>query len=227
MPAQDDVVVSLPTCIPYEADPQALVFPLHQDYLITQSSLFRTLFAPAPGNPDAPSSSRSIKGARRLPTPPTAPPAVLLPLPDPTSFSVLVHWLYWGDITALESALSKGLVEWQGVVKNVHYLGMDDNVKRVLGKWWRRWIKTDEGRQRSGMAGGQSAKERWPLSDTEDEEGLSDDDDDDDDEDLRDEGTRQGEMELEGGAAGPARHRGGASSRDVDDHGVSGLLKAL
>lgn len=130
-----------------------LVFPLHQDYLYPQSSLLRTLLSSSNAQLDTvhidgrPSSAgappRIIKGARLLPTSIGEPLAVYLPLPDPASFSVLAHWLYWGDVTALESALSKGIVEWQGVVKNIHYLGMDDNVKRVMGKWWRRWVKTE------------------------------------------------------------------------------------
>ena len=139
-----------------------LVFPLHQDYLYPQSSLLRTILSSSSAQLDSvhmdgrPSSAgalpRVVKGARLLPTSIGEPLAVYLPLPDPASFSVLVHWLYWGDVTALESALSRGIVEWQGVVKNIHYLGMDDNVKRVMGKWWRRWVKTEARTQRPEAA---------------------------------------------------------------------------
>lgn len=49
----------------------------------------------------------------------------------------------------LERALNTGLCNWQGLVRNIEYLGMDDSIKRVIGKWWRRWIKTDVGRRGS------------------------------------------------------------------------------
>lgn len=53
-----------------------------------------------------------------------------------------------GDTQSLESSLSRGLVTWQGVVKNIEYLALDDAIKRVMGKWWRRWVKIDVGRER-------------------------------------------------------------------------------
>lgn len=110
------------------------------------------------------------------------------------------------------------MVEWQGVVKNVHYLGMDDNVKRVLGKWWRKWVKTDEGRARSGAALGSKKKGR---------EGWADSDDEDEEVDAADEsesGQDRGDMmEMDGHPS--LRHT--QSTRDVDDGGVSGLLRAL
>jgi hypothetical protein len=102
------------------------------------------------------------------------------------------------------------------VVKNVHYLGMDDNVKRVLGKWWRKWVKTDEGRARS-MGSKMKGKEGWANSDDED-------DDAEGDEELDESETghaRDDSMEGQHGL----RHT--QSTRDVDDGGVSGLLRAL
>jgi len=32
-------------------------------------------------------------------------------------------------------------------VKNIEYLALDDSIKRVIGKWWRTWVKTDVGRR--------------------------------------------------------------------------------
>lgn len=107
------------------------------------------------------------------------------------------------------------------MVKNVHYLGMDDNVKRVLGKWWRKWIKTDEGRRRNGATqGGQTGT---GMADSEEE----DEDAEGEDEDLDDEESVSGHLGLgsgfEQGAAGI--HTG--LTRELDDGGVSGLLRAL
>jgi hypothetical protein len=52
-----------------------------------------------------------------------------------------------GDTPTIERALSQGLATWQGVVKNIEYLALDDSIKRVIGKWWRTWVKTDVGRR--------------------------------------------------------------------------------
>jgi hypothetical protein len=44
------------------------------------------------------------------------------------------------------------MATWQGVVKNIEYLALDDSIKRVMGKWWRTWVKTDVGRRSSTSA---------------------------------------------------------------------------
>jgi hypothetical protein len=44
------------------------------------------------------------------------------------------------------------MATWQGVVKNIEYLALDDSIKRVMGKWWRTWVKTDVGRTSSAPA---------------------------------------------------------------------------
>lgn len=93
--------------------------------------------------------------------------------------------------------MNRGLVEWQGVVKNVHYLGLDDNIKRVMGKWWRKWVKTDVGRASARPA---------PISDDESDEELQ----------SEHEGERASdETEV------PLRRA------SADEHVVSGMLKAL
>lgn len=52
-----------------------------------------------------------------------------------------------GDASVLETALARGEVTWQGVVKNTEYLGFDNAIKRILGSWFRRWVKVSGGRQ--------------------------------------------------------------------------------
>ena len=51
-----------------------------------------------------------------------------------------------GDAAILENALAKGEVTWQGVIKNTEYLGFDNTIKRILGSWFRRWVKVSTGR---------------------------------------------------------------------------------
>jgi hypothetical protein len=89
-----------------------------------------------------------------------------------------------GDAQGLETALSKGIVTWQGVVKNIDYLGLDDGIKRVIGKWWRRWVKVAVGRDGGvglgigGMAGPARSDD---ASDGESEDGGEADVEEDDD----------------------------------------------
>lgn len=57
--------------------------------------------------------------------------------------------VYRGDASVLETALARGEVTWQGVVKNTEYLGFDNAIKRILGSWFRRWVKVSAGRTSS------------------------------------------------------------------------------
>ena len=116
----DQIPVSLRFTGHYLTVPQVIVFPLHQDYLITQSRLFRLLLSsaqpsemtssprapglPAPlrtavldGDPEPTNPLRdgALKGARMLPVPEGEPPMVYLPLPDSGAFAAIVHYLYW------------------------------------------------------------------------------------------------------------------------------------
>jgi hypothetical protein len=106
---------------------------------------------------------KTLRGSRILPQRDGEPVSIYMPIPDPASFGLVLHWLYWyvfpkmsrdcaklinrGDTPTIERALSQGLATWQGVVKNIEYLALDDSIKRVIGKWWRTWVKTDVGRK--------------------------------------------------------------------------------
>lgn len=48
-----------------------------------------------------------------------------------------------GDLREVEDALSRGIVSWQGLVYNIDFLDLDDGIKRCVGNWWRKWIKTE------------------------------------------------------------------------------------
>jgi len=75
-----------------------------------------------------------------------------------------------GDACVIEDALSRGLVSWQGLVHNIDFLDLDDPIKRTVGKWWRKWVKTE-----AQARGGQP---------DEDEDLENDDIDNDDDAEL-------------------------------------------
>lgn len=61
-----------------------------------------------------------------------------------------------GNASAIENALARNQITWQGLVKNVEYLGLNNAIKRVLGSWWRRWVKVSAGRTGSGSGDGRT-----------------------------------------------------------------------
>ncbi|WVR09298.1 hypothetical protein IAU60_006363 [Kwoniella sp. DSM 27419] len=187
---------------------QCLVFPLHRDYLTTQSALFRTLLncsaaqlpEPVPRDDSGRLVFQSpiVRGAKVLPTKAERPKALYVPLPDPASFAVILHWLYWHDADHFNHCLSKGMVTWQGVIRNIEYLSLDNEIKLLAGRWWKRWVKPTEPTERRipsgpGLVGGKrrsaSYSGKRPAVDDEDEDeqerrGSSGDEADDEDIDL-------------------------------------------
>ncbi|WVQ95266.1 hypothetical protein IAU59_002361 [Kwoniella sp. CBS 9459] len=208
---------------------QCLVFPLHKDYLTTQSVLFRTLLnsqaAQIPNPPPRDENGRLlfqspvIRGAKVLPTKAERPKALYVPLPDPASFGVILHWLYWHDTDHFNHCLSKGLVTWQGVIRNIEYLALDNEIKLLAGKWWKRWVKPTEPteRRKTGSAsvnGLGSGKKRATSVSTGMKRAGDDDDDDDEDEDEDgdgvggdpiDSGDEADEEDLEANATGAGK----------------------
>lgn len=125
---------------------------LHVDYLSAHSSYLRGLFSGAlpldlmysAGPPQ--SSSSSLVPADRLPRlMPCSPdhPILFLPVPDPTTFHLLVHWMYFGDFTYIQNCLLEGTIQWEGIARNVEYLGLNSDIKIFLGNWYHAWLNPD------------------------------------------------------------------------------------
>jgi hypothetical protein len=133
------------------------------DYLSAQSTFLRGLFAGANPldllNATAPADSNQErhftprKGfipfnvpANRLPSLlPSSPthPTLFLPVPDPTSFHILVHWMYFGRTEYIEDCLNRGIIHLPGITRNVAYLGLpDDTIGKFLRRWERAWKKS-------------------------------------------------------------------------------------
>jgi hypothetical protein len=70
-------------------------------------------------------------------------PILLLPVPDPTSFHLLVHWMYFGDTRYIEDCLSRRTIQWEGIARNVEYLDLSTEIKIFLGRWYARWLNPD------------------------------------------------------------------------------------
>lgn len=67
-------------------------------------------------------------------------PVLFLPVPDPRSIHLLFHWMYFGDTVHLQTCLDQGTVQWEGLVRNVEYLGLTTDIKVFLGRWYDRWL---------------------------------------------------------------------------------------
>jgi len=140
--------------------PTRLLMKLHVDYLSAQSTLLRGLFSGSlpldlintshmPQSASRPSCASPTFPAVRLPRLlPSSPhhPVVYLPIPDPTSFHYLVTWMYFGATDGIEEALRRRAIRWEGLARNVEYLGMGEEIKRFLGRWYAKWIQTARAR---------------------------------------------------------------------------------
>ena len=97
-------------------------------------------------SPPQSSTSSSSVPANRLPRlMPCSPdhPILFLPVPDPTTFHLLVHWMYFGDFTYIQKYLLEGTIQWEGIARNVEYLGLNSDIKIFLGNWYHAWLNPD------------------------------------------------------------------------------------
>lgn len=138
-------------CVPNPPITQCLLadnrLKLHIDYLCSQSTLLRGLFAganpldlinAAPIDPTEKSTLPFSVPANRLPRvlpSTTSHPNVFLPVPDPTSFHLLVHWMYFGHTRFIDDCLDRGIVHLTGITKNAEYLGLPQQLLDYLHRW--------------------------------------------------------------------------------------------
>ena len=52
--------------------------------------------------------------------------------------------MYFGETNAIEDALQRHVIRWDGLARNVEYLGMPEEIKRFLGSWYRRWLQHNQ-----------------------------------------------------------------------------------
>lgn len=129
-----------------------LTFKLHMDYLSAHSSYLRALFSGACPM-DLINSSSSLSSSEAAPqysVPPDRLPKLLssvhehpvlyLPVPDPTSFHLLIHWMYFNQATVISEALHAGTIQWEGIARNVEYLRLGADIKLFLSKWYHTWL---------------------------------------------------------------------------------------
>ncbi|KAG2147266.1 hypothetical protein BD769DRAFT_726004 [Suillus cothurnatus] len=158
---------------------------LHMDYLCSHSTLLRGLFSGASPNDlihagttqprHPPLHVPESRLPCLLPSPPSH-PTLFLPVPDPSSIHLIFHWMYFGQTALMEDYLNRGVVHWEGIARNVEYLGLPTDIKVFLGRWYRNWLLPAHSRSGYG-----------PCSPTDDDDSdieleLDDDNDDEDDE---------------------------------------------
>ncbi|KAJ2927748.1 hypothetical protein H1R20_g9354, partial [Candolleomyces eurysporus] len=137
---------------PLNAAPR-ISLELHMDYLSAHSIYLRGLFS----------------GSLALDLISPNHPILFLPLPDPSSFYLLVHWMYFGDLSIIADCLHRGAIQWEGIARNVEYLGLPADIKLFLSKWYSTWLDTEASR----------AVEQEQMADEDSDTAYSDSDDDD------------------------------------------------
>ena len=66
--------------------------------------------------------------------------------------------MYFGDLAALDDALQRHVIRWDGLARNVEYLGMPEELKRFLGRWYRSWLQSAQ----TGDARGDDENDETP-----------------------------------------------------------------
>lgn len=123
-----------------------------------------------------PSAARGLPIApllpRLLPSSPNH-PMIYLPVPDPSSLRLLIHYMYFGSLTYIEDALEEGTASWEGLARNVEFLGMGMEIKVCLGRWYGRWRRGRE----AGISSYDDADAEYD-SDSDDDSYVDSDDED-------------------------------------------------
>lgn len=144
----------------------------------------RDSFFHLPIHPDLQPTSPKPSAARGLPIAPLLPrllpsspscPTIYLPVPDASSLRLLIHYMYFGSTTYIEDALDEGTATWEGLARNVEFLGMGTEIKVCLGRWYGRW-RRDQGAGKSSASLGAHGE----YSESENDSYVDSDEDDDD-----------------------------------------------
>lgn len=54
--------------------------------------------------------------------------------------------MYFGLTTYIEDCLHQGIIQWEGIARNVEYLGLSADLKLFLGQWYNRWLHPESSR---------------------------------------------------------------------------------
>jgi hypothetical protein len=48
--------------------------------------------------------------------------------------------MYFGDTNYIAECLDQGIIQWEGIARNVEYLGLPTEIKIFLGRWYGNWL---------------------------------------------------------------------------------------
>jgi hypothetical protein len=51
--------------------------------------------------------------------------------------------MYFNEINIISEALHDGSIQWEGIARNVEYLGLSAAIKLFLSKWYHTWLEMD------------------------------------------------------------------------------------
>ncbi|KAJ8461966.1 hypothetical protein ONZ45_g18102 [Pleurotus djamor] len=54
--------------------------------------------------------------------------------------------MYFGSTGYISEALADGAIHWEGIARNVEYLGLSTDIKVFLGRWYGNWLHTGRAR---------------------------------------------------------------------------------
>ncbi|KAH0835650.1 hypothetical protein J3R83DRAFT_9401 [Lanmaoa asiatica] len=130
--------------IPLPSTARRITLHLHRECLSAKSLFLKSLFTgSSPLDLIQILSASPLHPRSRLPRllpSPQSHPVLFLPVPDPFTIEPLFHWMYFGNTDHIENALDKGDIQWQGLARNVEYLGLCTDIKVFLGTWYRHWL---------------------------------------------------------------------------------------
>jgi len=78
--------------------------------------------------------------------------------------------MYFGETDYIIECLDAGIIQWEGIARNVEYLGLPADIKVFLGRWYGSWLHHEPSGDRDGDV----------SSDEEDSDSDNDNDSDDD-----------------------------------------------
>lgn len=66
--------------------------------------------------------------------------------------------MYFGDFTFIQECLHQGSIQWEGIARNVEYLGLSADIKIFLGNWYYAWLNPDRQAQEQDTEGERGAE---------------------------------------------------------------------
>ena len=67
--------------------------------------------------------------------------------------------MYFGDFTYIQKYLHEGTIQWEGIARNVEYLGLNADIKIFLGNWYHAWLNPDREPEIDGFSDGEESDE--------------------------------------------------------------------